>query len=54
MTNVEEIPAHDPAIGDTGNVAKIPGLFSIEFKNPFTLSKAKSCHETQAKRQLGS
>lgn len=45
MTSVDEMPAHDPAMGETGNDARGPGFPSIEFKNPFTLSKAKSCHK---------
>jgi hypothetical protein len=50
MTNVDEMPAHDPAIGETGNDARNPGFPSIEFKSPFTLSKAKSCHRIHANR----
>ena len=50
MTNVDEMPAHDPAIGETGNDARNPGFPSIEFKKPFTLSKANSCHRVQAKQ----
>ena len=44
MINVDEMPAHDPAMGETGSDARGPGFPSIEFKKPFTLSKAKSCH----------
>ena len=41
------MPAHDPAIGDTGNAARGAGSPSLEFKNPFTFSNANSCKHKQ-------
>jgi len=53
MTSVDEMPAQDPAIGDTGIAARNPGFPSMEFKSPFTLSKANNCHSiSQAKRTV--
>lgn len=40
---VDEIPAQEPAIGDTGRNASLPGFPSFGLRNAFTESYAKSC-----------
>jgi hypothetical protein len=39
---VDEIPAQEPAIGDTGRNASLPGFPSFGLRNAFTESYAKS------------
>jgi hypothetical protein len=42
---VDEMPAQEPAIGDTGRNASLPGVPSFGLKYAFTKSYAKSCKE---------
>jgi hypothetical protein len=42
---VDEMPAQEPAIGDTGRNASLPGVPSFGLRYAFTKSYAKSCKE---------